>query len=123
LIYTSVLFWRFSKTSFRSQEDRAYGTALGAALAVATSIEWTDITDLVLWDPVVNGKAYIDQLTAMHQSRLTDPGHFRTLHVQSSGTNELLGFPFPKEMRSAIQQVDLLHRQICKAERTFLIIS
>jgi hypothetical protein len=53
-----------SQKPLSSQEDRAYGTALGAALAVATSIEWTDITDLVLWDPVVNGKAYIDQLTA-----------------------------------------------------------
>jgi pimeloyl-ACP methyl ester carboxylesterase len=99
------------------------GLRLGAALTVATSIERTDITDLVLWDPVVNGKAYIDQLTARHQSRLTDPGHFRTLHVQSLGTDELLGFPFPKEMRSAIQQIDLLHGQIGKAERTFLIIS
>lgn len=99
------------------------GLRLGAALAVATSIERTDITDLVLWNPVINGKAYIDQLTAMHQSMLIDPRHFSIPQVQSSETDELLGFPFPREMRSAIQQVDLLDGQICKAERTFLIIS
>lgn len=99
------------------------GRRLGAALAVAASIERTDITDLVLLDPVVNGKGYIDQLTAMHRSMLVDPARPRAPRVQSSEADELLGFPFPEEMRSAIRQVDLLHSQIFKAERTFLIIS
>ena len=67
-----------------------------------------DIDGMVLWDPVVHGKAYLEELTALHKGML---GY---AHVQSkrSSTNkqytEILGFPLPNFMVSDIENIDLL---------------
>jgi pimeloyl-ACP methyl ester carboxylesterase len=99
------------------------GLRLGATLAAITSTDRTDIVDLVLWDPVVNGKAYIERLKAMHQLMLRDLSIFQAPRVQSPEAEDLLGFPFPPGIRTEIQQLDLLNGQRCRARRMFLIMS
>lgn len=74
------------------------GLRLGASLAVAAAGEIPGLKELVLWDPVVDGKAYLDA------------------HRRAGGTTrppggiqeEILGYAFSPEMITSIEAVDLL---------------
>ena len=95
------------------------GLRLGAALAAEASAEGLQVQDLVLWDPVVIGSDYIDELTAMQHHLFPD------IKEQSKEklSDELLGHPFPLDMRSAIENVNLLGQSHYSAERIFIIVS
>ena len=95
------------------------GLRLGAALAAEASNEGLDVKELVLWDPVVNGKSHIGELKAMHHDRFPN----RREQATDGNFDELLGFPFPSELRTSIEQIDLLDPPHCIAERPFLIVS
>jgi pimeloyl-ACP methyl ester carboxylesterase len=95
------------------------GLRLGSALAAEASAKDLNIKDLVLWDPVVNGKSYIDKLRAMHHDYFPVP-QIASVDEDFDG---LLGFPFPLEMRASIEQIDLLEILHWEVERIFLIVS
>ena len=95
------------------------GLRLGAALAARASIEGLRVKNLVLWDPVITGKDYINELTAMHHDL------FPTLKEQliDGHCQELLGYPFPPEMRKCIEQINLLEQPPSSTERISLIVA
>ena len=67
-----------------------------------------DIDGMVLWDPVVSGKAYIKELTTRHQAML------RYAHVKSKRRitgekpTEILGFPVTDFLVTDLENTDLL---------------
>ncbi len=73
------------------------GLRLGAALASLAVGGRTDIDRLVLWDPVVSGSAYLDEL-------LSDHSHPQAIE----GTVGVRGFPLTEEQRRELAQIDLL---------------
>jgi len=101
------------------REVSIVGLRLGGALAVAACNEGLHVRDLVLWDPVVSGKQYVKELQGLHSRVVSDMEG----SVRDRDTDELLGFPFPSEMKKGIERIDLLNSPPCGSERVFLIVS
>ncbi|MFC1814850.1 alpha/beta fold hydrolase [Thermodesulfobacteriota bacterium] len=102
-----------------AREVSIVGVRFGATLATQASAEGLGIKDLVLWDPVIVGKEYVRELEALHHDFIPD------LQVNSKDNDfdEILGYPFPSELRVGIEQINLLTPPHSTAKRTFLIVS
>ena len=87
------------------QDLTIVGLRLGAALAVeAVASREIKAKGLVLWDPVVSGSEYLSKLEKMH----TKMAAKRKVPLQP--TDELLGTCCPRDLRAAIQGIDLVDR-------------
>ena len=80
------------------------GLRLGASLAMMASSRRSEVANTVLWDPVVAGTDYIDDLSALHRKSMR--GHM--VKIEGGDSDEVLGFPFPPRLRQQIADVDLL---------------
>jgi uncharacterized protein len=82
------------------------GLRLGGTLAMLAGVKRGDIDGLVLWDPIVNGRAYVEELLAGQSSamRWSDP------RPPSDPTppTEVLGFPLSDLLRQDLCAIDLL---------------
>lgn len=84
------------------------GLRLGGSLAMLAGAARGDIDGTVLWDPVVSGGAYLQELVALHQDML------RVAHVKleprtTDGEHtEILGFPLTDYMLTDLENLDLL---------------
>jgi uncharacterized protein len=77
------------------------GMRLGAALALGACARELEARSLVLWEPVVTGKEYLDELDESDRMR-----HLWLLHGEREGHDELLGHPVPAELRRALLSID-----------------
>lgn len=91
------------KRQFGIRRVSVVGLRLGATLA-ATSLTSSDIEHLVLWTPVVNGKTYVREMTAIDRTseiaRQSQPGE--PLDLEPSG------FVLSEETAKTVAQVNLL---------------
>jgi pimeloyl-ACP methyl ester carboxylesterase len=94
------------------------GFRLGAVLAVRASANGTSVSDLVLWEPVIDGRAYLSQLTDA-QDRFVHA--LRYPLDMSRSADELLGFHLPQALRSDIAAIDLARGPFGKPERAVVI--
>ena len=81
------------------------GMRLGADLAAAAAVD--DTEGIVLWDPVVDGAKYLEELLAAHDAwargTLAEPPG----PIQGAGdVAEILGFPFTAQLRREIGALD-----------------
>ncbi|HLF25331.1 MAG TPA: alpha/beta fold hydrolase [Anaerolineae bacterium] len=84
------------------------GLRLGAALAATVAAQRADIATVVLWEPIVEGQAYLHELRELHQDKLW---HFLGKAQQAAPRDhptELMGFPLPATLCSQIEAMDLL---------------
>lgn len=98
------------------------GFRLGATLSVLASEGRNDVDSLALWDPVVNGNDYLEELVKMHgewmENNLPDPN----ASYQNNGNLEIMGFPITSRLQSGLKKIDLLNikkqiaNQICLVE-------
>lgn len=80
------------------------GVRLGATLAASAGQLQAD--HLILWDPIIDGRAWVRRLERMHQALLGDLKYF--LHARRERPNSgLLGFAFSPELRSDLSVLDL----------------
>jgi pimeloyl-ACP methyl ester carboxylesterase len=97
----------------RSGDERVAcaGLRLGASLALLALQDQRAVgtTALILWDPIVNGAAYIEELTALQKQRF-----------RRSNPDEVIGFPFAGKLRRELERLDLL--QVGRTARHVLII-
>jgi len=86
------------------------GLRLGASLAARVCSEGLSARKLVLWDPVVSGKAFMKQLGELEEERLRRcKAWFRDVSACSPRRRkEFLGFSFSGRLAGQIEQVDLL---------------
>ncbi len=92
------------------------GMRLGASLA-ALACPREGIECIVLWEPVVTGKRYVDELEALHASQ-----SMRFLHdVKPRGGDELGGYPFPASLRRALLSIDLRSVELGAARRAAIV--
>jgi alpha/beta superfamily hydrolase len=82
------------------------GFRLGAALAALAASESMDVDLLVLWEPVISGPGYLDELLAFQRRKIARALHAPPLDATSERA-ELLGFPLPPPMRKGIEAIDL----------------
>lgn len=91
----------------------AVGLRLGASLATLAASESLDLEDLVLWEPVVQGSAYVDELRAIAARKYSE---FLFPPDQSPGSGQLLGYPFSGSVEEETRALDLL-RTLPRARR------
>lgn len=83
------------------------GLRLGASLAALTAVDRSDVDSLVMWDPVVAGGAYVDDLVAGHRARLRAFPAPVKLPSTTEPPAEALGFALPAALRSNLAALDL----------------
>jgi dienelactone hydrolase len=88
------------------------GARLGAVLAARAAVGDTNVARLVLWDPVIDGKAYLDLLRASHVQTLElaysipDPAWRAALaNDPQAWTDEAMGFGMSAELRRQIGKI------------------
>ncbi|MCS6914980.1 MAG: alpha/beta fold hydrolase [Myxococcales bacterium] len=102
------------------------GLRYGASLAVLAARGRRDLDSLVLWDPVVDGKAYLREVCAMHEQLLLEELGDRRRHRRATSPDdaeEILGFPLPRRLRDEIRQLDLLSIVDYPVRRVALVVS
>jgi len=70
--------------------------------------EQSGIEGMVLWDPVINGRAYIEELKALHQEQQWRYIAKNHNHPKGEGLIEILGFPLTDFMLADLKRIDLL---------------
>lgn len=80
------------------------GLRLGAALAVLAALGREDVDHLVLWDPVVRGVSYLEEVSA---ENLDSVGNSRQ-SVLEDGTVGVTGFPVTPRIRRELEELNLL---------------
>jgi uncharacterized protein len=85
------------------------GLRFGATLAFLAGAGRRDCYRVALWDPVVNGQAYLDELRAHHDAYLASEFHASgpALEDAGFGPDEIMGFPFDAALRERIATIDL----------------
>lgn len=95
------------------------GFRLGAALAASIPIE---VMNLVLWDPVVSGGRYIDELRELHRRQFA--GLLYPPPLPRTGRDgDILGTPAPSSMLTGLQTIDLLVDPTTPAKRIAMVVS
>ncbi|NQU41038.1 MAG: hypothetical protein HQ523_13890 [Lentisphaerae bacterium] len=83
------------------------GLRFGAVLA-ARYATTAPVQDLLLWDPVVSGEAYLDELRALHNGRLAERrGTPVTAAPATPASSDIAGSQYPPLLREAIGSCDL----------------
>lgn len=96
------------------------GLRLGGTLAALADIKFGRDTRLVLWDPIVNGRSYLDELVEWHKHNL----HYYFSDVNAVGTSqshEVLGFAMSDTMRDQLCGVDLLSQGWPLSKKVMLV--
>ena len=89
------------------------GLRLGAALMTEVAAGRDDLRRLVLWDPVVDGAAYLSEVRA--QASHVEPHHTGTLGVN--------GFPLTARIQDELAAMSLLRPLGLRAERVQILCS
>jgi pimeloyl-ACP methyl ester carboxylesterase len=97
------------------------GARIGAAVALQVGSKRSDIEAVVLWDPVVDGKDYLNDLIAQHQEWLNDRPRSTPPPDPSKEMLEVLGFPIGPALEENLKQLNLLHVKTCPARRVLTL--
>jgi pimeloyl-ACP methyl ester carboxylesterase len=95
------------------------GYRLGATLAATAG---TDVVNLVMWEPVINGAQYLDELRVRHRrqfSRLLFPPPVP--HVNAGG--DVLGVPLAVAVENELLALDLRRQAAPAAQHVALVVS
>jgi len=101
------------------------GLRLGAMLAATAPVQSHRVRKLVLWDPVVTGASYIENLRKLHASSLDrlSPLHPGRAPGEFVGMEELIGFRFSDNLIAEIEAVNLLNISEFSASEIYLFVS
>ena len=84
------------------------GLRLGGTLSIMAGSGRQDIDGMVLWDPVINGIAHIEELTTLHHKML-QYAHVKPKRLMTDGKQaEILGFPLADSLIQDLESIDLL---------------
>jgi alpha-beta hydrolase superfamily lysophospholipase len=100
------------------------GRRLGATLAANVAVRnRAAVQELVLWDPVVNGDAYIQELWNMPPDPSLAAWHLAARPAEAGGGHELQGFPLTETLAREIRALDLLGLVPALPDRTLCVAS
>ncbi len=96
------------------------GLRFGATLAALAACRNPQVDRLVLWDPIVNGPAYLDELDRRNHAFMLgrpQPDDW----VAKRPPDEVLGTPLPGPLRHRLEQIDLMTLGDLQARNALLI--
>ena len=82
------------------------GLRLGATLAWLECLARTDVDLLVMWEPVISGAEYFDQLRQLEHAWLTDPARKAPADAEQK-EGSLLGLRLGPDVEARIRAIDL----------------
>ncbi len=97
------------------------GLRLGASLAAQAAVDGGGVDGLVLWDPVVDGAVYLDDLAARHRARMRSFPVPVKAPPAGEPVAEVLGFGLPAALRSDLAALDLLALPVPPGPRVFVV--
>jgi uncharacterized protein len=96
----------------------AIGFRLGAALAATSGLS---LNDLILWEPVVDGRLYLNELEVIQAAQLKRNPNPPFKAKQRPP--EMLGFPLPLTLEDELRSLNLLNEAAPKAARISIMVS
>jgi len=99
------------------------GLRLGATLALLASNRRSDVDGIVLWEPIVSGINYIDELRKTHHQWLNGSFSKNMSKHNNEDEEEILGFPLTNALKSQLRAIDLLTGVYVLPANTLLIES
>ncbi len=96
------------------------GLRFGASLAALAGSKLGKIHSIVLWEPVIHGKDYLQELKRMHQSWL-EKQLFKPETAAQTGADEVLGFSLPEKMKAEIAEIDLTQLKKIPARNSLIL--
>ncbi len=99
------------------------GLRIGATLAAVYAARHQNIDSLILWDPVVNGNRYVDDLLEAQQHWLRRQGWRNKAAPQVGGVRELFGFLLSPGLEDGLRRLDLATLPRAPAQRALLMSS
>ncbi len=97
------------------------GLRLGATMAALVGAQCGDIENLVLWEPVLDGKEYVEEELAGHQAWTQHLPKQSEPYSGSNDDSEIRGFPLTNAMRKSVAELDLLGLRKTPARRVLTI--
>jgi alpha-beta hydrolase superfamily lysophospholipase len=94
-----------------------FGVRFGGTLAVQAAAELGEVDSLILWAPVVSGRAHVRELRAfrmINSARAAAGG-------PTDGSEEIAGYPFSRETLADMSAIDLLTRAGRVARRALVL--
>ncbi|MEP7096813.1 MAG: alpha/beta fold hydrolase [Dokdonella sp.] len=87
----------------RSKTDHiiAFGARLGGSIALTTAAA-ARFTELVLWDPILDGKDYVARMDASQNALRIDPKRFSTPRQATDAADQWLGFAISARLREQL---------------------
>lgn len=82
------------------------GVRLGGTLSFITAAKEDGINAVLLWDPVVSGQAYIEEISVLQGEAFRSRP--RSFWRKESSEQEVIGFPLPHGLATAIDKLNLL---------------
>jgi pimeloyl-ACP methyl ester carboxylesterase len=95
------------------------GLRFGATFAALAASKRNDVERLLLWDPVLDGKAYVDDLQTLQGEWLQD----RLGTSKAARESELIGFALTGTIRTELESIALTPEPKLKAKVVSLLIS
>lgn len=99
------------------------GLRLGGSLAILVGARRGDVEGIVLWDPVISGKLYVEQLTQMHHETLQHASTPAPSASAKERPREILGFPLSDSLLADLKKIDLLSIRQKPANNMLVITS
>ncbi len=99
----------------------AVGLRLGATLAALAAAGRGDVDCLVLWDPVVNGRGFVEAMGKQHRDRLRRFPVLVETPPAGRVVTEALGFPVGDDLRADLDRLDLSALSAAPAGRILLV--
>jgi exosortase A-associated hydrolase 2 len=101
------------------------GLRLGGALAAILAERIDGIEKLVLWDPIVNGQDYLDEMTTADLAYEPDRHHPAKVAaaLEQGQTLGVMGYAVTLQQRQQLQAIDLNQLGPLKSKRVFLLVS
>jgi alpha/beta superfamily hydrolase len=111
------------KTKSNASRLCLLGLRFGASLAMMTAATCPSIQTLVLWDPVVQGPGYLEELKIFHK-RVLDAAEASSRSVARPSVYDGLSlFGFGSHLSEELRQIDLLSMGKKPAEKVLVIES
>jgi len=91
----------------------AVGLRLGASLAVLSN-EMAGFKNVILWDPVISGENYINNLENLQSQLLANKNSWfnKPLSASELSENELLGYQYSEAFLSSMKKLNLLTQKV-----------
>ena len=83
-----------------------FGLRLGASLALLKARPPEKITRLVLWEPIIDGRRYVEKQLQLHRDWQSGVLRQRVRNPRDGG-DEISGFPLVETLREGLERIDL----------------